>query len=85
MIPETGVVSEIPKSIFGPPTFIAVLIATTFFSTGFTYNSETIVSTSVNSFNSVKYFLINPSLSLFVLFLSFNCCIACSATSAVGT
>ena len=54
---------------------------TTFFS----YNSDTTCSVVENSFNSVSYFSNIDNFVILLLFLSFNCFIASSASSNVET
>ena len=88
-VPETGLISDIPKFTTLPDVLVPVAATAVddvvFFTTFFSYKSATTFSVVTYSACSVEYFSIIPNLSLLLLFFSFKSLIACSASANVLT
>ena len=98
IVPETGLISEIPKFAFPPdvvsfvltvPVALYILLEdffATFTTFGFsTYNLETASSVETNGFNSVSYFSTIDIPSIFELSFSFKVLTTFSASSKLET
>ena len=88
-VPDTGLISDIPKfttllDVF-TPVDATVTFETVFFTTFFSYNFSTLCSTLANSTSSVLYFSLTPNFSLLLLFFSFNLFTTSSASPKLDT
>lgn len=92
-VPETGLIKLTPNAIFLPLWFVPEAYFTVpddvftfgFISSTFSYNFEMTSSDVTRSLGSASNFSLIVIVSLFLLFLSFNPCTACSASSKVAT